>query len=180
VVNAHSELIEIFGLGMPKSDDGERWRTSKLRFHTAEVAGSKPASPSLRSLQTESNPPVVIWLRRSIFRVFLASSRSNAAPSVIGPAASSEGGSKPGSSPLSSAAKCQGEPCGPPASLEHHVRPACRFSHRAPPLYRPFPSRGPRPCLWMETVPQGERWRLGRVASGSPALPSPSSGERRA
>jgi hypothetical protein len=31
---------------MLKSNGGERWRTSKLRFHTAEVAGSIPASPT--------------------------------------------------------------------------------------------------------------------------------------
>ena len=35
----------------PEPDTGEQWRTSKLRFHTAEVAGSKPASPTFRILQ---------------------------------------------------------------------------------------------------------------------------------
>jgi len=47
VVNAHDEDTEPSSLGMLKSDGGERWRTSKLRFHTAEVAGSNPASPTL-------------------------------------------------------------------------------------------------------------------------------------
>ena len=39
--------IGLLGLGMLKSVSSEPQRTSKIRFHTAEVAGSSPASPTL-------------------------------------------------------------------------------------------------------------------------------------
>ena len=46
MTNAHGRSIETIGLGMPESNGSAPWRTSTFRFHTAEVAGSKPASPT--------------------------------------------------------------------------------------------------------------------------------------
>jgi hypothetical protein len=46
----HGDSIELLGLGMLKSDSSEPQRTSKLRIHTAEVASSSPASPTLEVL----------------------------------------------------------------------------------------------------------------------------------
>jgi hypothetical protein len=49
MADVHGDSIELLGLGMLKLVSSEPQRTSKLRFHTAEVAGSNPASPTLKS-----------------------------------------------------------------------------------------------------------------------------------